>query len=470
MKVLTSLIFSAFTVLSFSQSINLEIFATGLSSPVNMKHANDSRLFVVERQGVIKIINTDGSVEATPYLDIDTRVINSGGEQGLLAMAFHPNYSTNGYFYVNYINNSGDTVISRFSRSTAGTADDMSELILMTISQPFTNHNGGDMHFGPDGYLYISTGDGGSGGDPGNRAQNLSLELGKILRIDVDVSQVDADAGILYYIPSNNPFIGDAGALDEIWAYGLRNPWKFSFDSATGDLWIADVGQSNREEISQVPYTDNSGINLGWKCYEGTSTFFTSTECNMITHTPPIAEYNYGGNPFKCSISGGYRYRGTIQTNLQGLYFFADYCSGEIGYVAQSGNASTLVFMGQFGSDGFSGFAEDINGELYIYGLNSGTVYRILDENLNVDEFTLNTVKMYPNPVNEQSDFLNLESNSVLKTVSIYSLDGKLVKAVTPTQRNKTLTLPINTVGKGFYLVEIESHNGAKETRKLIVN
>jgi hypothetical protein len=341
----------------------------------------------------------------------------------------------------------------------------------MTISQPFTNHNGGDMHFGPDGYLYISTGDGGSGGDPGNRAQNLSLELGKILRIDVDVSQVDADAGIKYYIPANNPFVGNAGALDEIWAYGLRNPWKFSFDSATGELWIADVGQNTKEEINQVSYTDNSGINFGWKCYEGTSTFFSSSECDMITHVPPVAEYNYGGNPFKCSITGGYRYRGAIQTNLQGLYFFADFCSGEIGYVAQSGNASTLVFLGQFGGDGFSGFAEDVNSEIYVYGLNSGIVYRILDESLSIDEFaTTDNVKIYPNPANDHLLFIQSEINLNIDYITFLSLDGKTVKTIIPNNENQDLSVDLTGFSKGFYLVEISSKNGTKVTRKLIID
>ena len=306
----------AFTSI-YAQNINLELYGSGFLNPVNVKHAGDDRLFVVERAGYIKILNNDGTINTLDFLDIDARVSDNGNEQGLLAMAFHPNYISNGFFYVNYINNSGDTVISRFTRSSPGLADPNSEVILLTIDQPFINHNGGDMHFGPnDGYLYFSIGDGGSGGDPGNRAQNLNLLLGKVLRIDVD-----GTSNGNYGIPASNPFVGNPSALDEIWAYGLRNPWKFSFDRSNGDMWIADVGQTSREEINRVPASSTGGENYGWKCFEGNTVFSTMTECNTITHQPPVAEYVYGGNPFRCAITGGYRYRGTIQTGLQDLYF-----------------------------------------------------------------------------------------------------------------------------------------------------
>ena len=248
---------SLFSLIGFAQDIELEVFATGFSSPVNVKHAGDDRLFVVERAGVIKILNADGTVNSAPFLDINSRVINSGGEQGLLALAFHPNYTANGFFYVNYINNSGDTVISRFTRSSENAADPNSEVLLLTISQPFSNHNGGDMHFGPnDGYLYISTGDGGSAGDPVNYGQNTSSLLGKMLRIDVDGTSEGN-----YGIPNDNPFVGNGAVLDEIWAIGLRNPWKWSFDRSNGDMWIADVGQSNKEEINRVPASSTGGEN-----------------------------------------------------------------------------------------------------------------------------------------------------------------------------------------------------------------
>lgn len=464
-RLLLFLTCSVFTWVN-AQDINLELFGSGFSSPVNVKHAGDDRLFVVERAGYIKILNSDGSVNTTNFLNIDGRVTNNGGEQGLLAMAFHPNYSTNGFFYVNYINNSGDTVISRFTRLSAGVADPNSEVILMTISQPFSNHNGGDMHFSPnDGYLYISTGDGGSGGDPGNRAQNLNLLLGKMLRIDVD-----GTSNGNYGIPASNPFVGNPSALDEIWAYGLRNPWKFSFDRSNGDMWIADVGQSSREEINRVPASSAGGENYGWKCFEGNTVFSSMTECNTITHQPPVAEYVYGGSPFRCSITGGYIYRGTIQTGLQGRFFFADFCSDEIGVVTEtSPNNYSLSFLDQFTNEGFSAFAEDVNGELYAVGLISGNIYRIEDANLSVDESSLQNIKMYPNPANNYVTIDLIGNNSTLSEIRFYDVLGKQV--YTSSDFNDELvTIPLDGFQSGLYIVELLDNRGKNSIRKLIVD
>lgn len=454
----------------YAQDITLELYASGLSSPVNMKHAGDDRLFVVERDGRIKIVNADGSVNATPFLNIDPRVTDNAGEQGLLAMAFHPDYVTNGFFYVNYIDNSGDTVISRFTRSSFGTADSTSEVVLLDIPQPFSNHNGGDMHFGPnDGYLYISTGDGGAGGDPGNRAQNQTLFLGKMLRVDVNVTQAQIDAGTTYLIPADNPFVSDSAVLDEIWANGLRNPFKFSFDSANGDMWIADVGQSSREEISRVPGTSTGGENYGWKCFEGTSTFSTVTGCSTITHTPPVVEYNYGGSPFKCSITGGYRYRGTMQSGLQGLYFFADYCSDEIGFVEETGiNNYSLTFIDQFIPGSFSAFGEDQNNELFVCSLSNGGVYRIVDASLSVGEASINTIKMYPNPAKNSLTFDLLDTSSQLSQINILDVQGKLIQSHSEFD-NQLITISIKTLTSGIYMLEIINTKGNKNIRKLIV-
>ncbi|SDS54940.1 Por secretion system C-terminal sorting domain-containing protein [Formosa sp. Hel1_31_208] len=451
---------------TYAQDISLELYASGFSSPVNAKHAGDDRLFVVERAGVIKIIEADGSVGSVPFLNIDSRVSNNGGEQGLLALAFHPNYTTNGFFYVNYINNIGDTVISRFTRSSVSLADPNSEVILLTIFQPFSNHNGGDMHFGPnDGYLYISTGDGGSGGDPGNRAQNLGLLLGKILRIDVD-----GTSNGNYGIPADNPFVSNTAAMDEIWAYGLRNPWKFSFDRSNGDMWIADVGQSTREEINHVSSTSTGGENYGWKCFEGTTTFSSGAGCNTITHQPPVAEYNYGGNPFKCSITGGYRYRGTIQTGLLDLFFFADFCSDEIGVVEEiSPNNFNLTFLDRFIGEGFSTFAEDVNGELYAIGLISGSIFRIEDANLSINESTLNDIKMYPNPVNNLLTFDLVNTSNIVSEIRINDVQGKRIQTHTNFQE-QLLTISTKSLTSGLYLIEIIDIRGNSNIRKLIVD
>ena len=246
---------------------NLIVFATGLITPVCISNAGDSRLFTVDQHGLIMIVDSAGNVNPIPFLDIKSHVTYSG-ERGLLGLAFHPRYKTNGYFYVNYVGVGDSTHISRFSVSTSdpGKADPSTEYKLLTLYQPYTNHKGGDLCFGSDGYLYIGLGDGGGGGDPGNRAQNLSEYLGKILRIDVN-------SGSPYSIPQTNPFYNNPTARKEIWAYGLRNPWRFSFDRLTGDVWIADVGQDAYEEINFQPAAGTGGQNYGWRCYEGNNAY-----------------------------------------------------------------------------------------------------------------------------------------------------------------------------------------------------
>lgn len=467
MKTFIAFFILLFSFPCFSQNINIELFATGLSNPVNIKHAGDDRLFAVERAGVIKIINADGSVTSTPFLDINSLVTNNGGEQGLLAIAFHPDYLNNGYLFVNYINNSGDTVISRFTRNSLNTADPNSELVFMNISQPYSNHNGGDMHFGTDGYLYISTGDGGSGGDPGNRAQNLTSFLGKLLRIDIDNPVI---GGLNYSVPADNPFFGaGSGVKQEIWAYGLRNPWKWSFDRNTGDIWIADVGQNQIEEINMV--TGGSlAVNYGWRCYEGNATYNTANCPSSNTLTFPVAQYTHSNDgAFKCSITGGYRYRGSAQPTLDGLYFFADYCSDEIGYVQGNGSTFNLTLIADFGNDGFSAFGEDVDGELYVAGLGSGIVYKIIDADLSVDEQSLFNIKIYPNPV---EDTLNLDfrnTTNQIKEIKIFTLQGKLIKSITK-PKNTITTLSTKEMQIGLYLIEITAENGSKKTSKFIKN
>ncbi|NND89002.1 MAG: hypothetical protein HKM28_07130, partial [Flavobacteriaceae bacterium] len=243
MKNIVTLLFILLQISVISaQDIDIELFADGFTDPVNLQNAGDNRLFVVEQAGLIKILNSDASTNATPFLDI-SGLVGSGSEQGLLGLAFHPDYQNNGFFYVNFINTSGNTEVVRYSVSTdPDIADPSSALQIISYTQPFSNHNGGHLAFGPDGYLYIASGDGGSGGDPGNRAQDLTTPLGKLLRIDIDNT-----SGGNYSIPNDNPFAGDPTLTEEIWAYGLRNPWRFSFDTMTSDLWIADVGQGEVE-------------------------------------------------------------------------------------------------------------------------------------------------------------------------------------------------------------------------------
>jgi len=453
--------------LGFSQDVEIELFATGLQRPVNIKHAGDDRLFVIEQQGFISIVNADGSVNSTPFIDINSKVIDIGGigdERGLLGLAFHPQYSVNGFFYVNYINNSGDTVISRFSRINDTSADPNSEVILLTITQLFSNHNGGDMAFGPDGYLYIATGDGGSSGDPQNQSQQLNTLLGKILRIDVD----NTDPGLNYAIPSDNPFVSNGAALNEIWAYGLRNPWKFSFDRNNDDLWIADVGQFDIEEINRVtPTQSDDGLNYGWRCYEGNAAFNLSGCPSAGTLTFPVAQYSHTGDgAFKCSITGGYRYRGTTYPNMQGLYFFADYCSDEIGYLEENGGSWDRTFLSQSGVNGWTCFGEDLDGEIYVAGIVSGNIYRVIDTALSIDEENLSSLKMYPNPA---TSILNFELNSAQgEILQIHDILGKLVlsKKINGAQ---AFSIDTSALKSGVFVVEIIGINDQKITKKLVI-
>ncbi|WP_417291457.1 PQQ-dependent sugar dehydrogenase [Corallibacter sp.] len=465
-KLYTSILLLTYSIVSISQSIDIEPYASGFTNPVSIKHAGDNRLFIVERAGVIKIVNNDGSTNPTPFIDINTLVSNSGGERGLLGLAFHPNYLTNGFFYVNYINNNGDTVISRFVTNPpdGNTANPSTEEILLTIAQPYSNHNGGDIAFGSDGYLYIATGDGGSGGDPENRSQNLNSLLGKLLRIDVNT----ASGGNNYGIPNDNPFVGTANARDEIWAYGLRNPWRFSFDRQTNDIWIADVGQNDIEEINMVPIT-TAGVNYGWRCYEGNSAYNTTGCPDVNTITFPVSQYSHSGSgAFKCSITGGYRYRGTAQSTLSGLYFFADYCSNEIGILEYNGTTWDMSFTQQYSGNNWTAFGEDVDGEIYVAGLSSGNIFKIVDTNLSTDEFNLSSVKMYPNPTNDMVYFDSSSATNIISKITIYNIQGTAIKTVNNTN-NSSIKVSTKDLASGLYLTEITATNGKTSLKKLII-
>jgi glucose/arabinose dehydrogenase len=352
--------------LSDTAPIKLEPIAKGLTKPLFVTHAGDDsqRLFVVEQAGVVKIVQ-NGIIGETPFLDIRERVGSSGSEQGLLSIAFHPRYAENGEVFADYTNRDGDTVISRFN-ATGDTADPASEQILLLIKQPYANHNGGLVLFGPDGYLYIGMGDGGSGGDPENRAQDLDSLLGKILRIDVD-----GDAP--YAIPADNPY-ANGGGMPEIWAYGLRNPWRFSFDRSTGDLLIGDVGQNKYEEVDFQP-AGQSGMNYGWNQVEGNHCY--KDGCNQSAFVAPIAEYPHEQG---CSVTGGFVYQGAEFPQLQGIYYYGDYCQGTIWALQRTGDSwnSTVALKSDLR---ITSFGEDQNGELYLTDGSSGILYRLVASN-----------------------------------------------------------------------------------------
>ena len=337
--------------------------------PVDIAHAEDGRLFIVARDGYIQILQEDNTVPTVPFLDIDDRVESFGGqgEIGLLGMTFHPDYVNNGFFYVHYTNNNFNSNISRFSVSAdnPNLADANSELILMILEQPYLNHNGGCLKFGPDGYLYIGMGDGGSADDPGGLAQNLGEFMGKMLRIDVD-------GGEPYAIPTNNPFVDNENALDEIWSYGWRNPWRFSFDRETGDMWAGDVGQGAWEEIDFEAAGDPGGRNYGWRCYEGSEQHIGT--CNDVGElTFPIYEYNHEGFTH-CSVTGGYVYRGSEYPEATGTYLFGDICSGKIWGYKDDEVTELLTNAG----DVLTSFGEDHLGEHYCCYLFDGIVYKIV--------------------------------------------------------------------------------------------
>ncbi|NIJ53457.1 PQQ-dependent sugar dehydrogenase [Dyadobacter arcticus] len=356
---------NAFPALTFNRPVEIQQVA-----------GDSTRFFVVEQEGVINVFSNNKSVATSQiFLDIKSKV-QAGGERGLLGLAFHPDFKTNGYFFVNYTAGSPlKTVISRFkaASSTGNQADPQSEAILFTFNQPYDNHNGGSLQFGKDGLLYIATGDGGSGGDPQNNAQNHRSHLGKILRVDVNKT----DKGN-YGIPADNPFVAaSSGFLPEIYAYGLRNPWRISFDTETGRLFAGDVGQNVREEIDII----TKGGNYGWRLKEGVDCYNPSSDCNPAGLTEPIHDYKQDNGDR--SITGGYVYRGTAIPSLSGKYIYGDYVSGRIWALEMDGDKkkSNAVILENQGS--ISSFGQDTKGEVYFLNHSEGKVMKLVNGNLN---------------------------------------------------------------------------------------
>lgn len=405
----------ALQVSSAQPVLKLTPFASGFKRPVDIAHCGDNRLFVAEQTGYIWIVDSMGNKASEPFLDIRQKVFTAGGnEQGLLGIAFHPNYKQNGYFYVYYTKyNKGDTRVSRFTRDFANPekADTASEKVILEQAQPYPNHNGGCIKFGPkDGYLYIGLGDGGSAGDPNNFGQNRKTFLGKILRIDVDAENTP------YNIPTDNPFVQDTSYKSEIWALGMRNPWRFSFDRQTNDLWIADVGQGNREEIDFEP-AGNGGRNYGWRCYEGKIPYTTSGCPPDSTFEAPVFDYTHGGGN-GCSVTGGFVYRGSLYPAFYGNYLFADFCSGR--WWRSTLNPDNMGLktwvLGNYAQFDYSSLGEDSMGELYVATVNSGTILKITDL---CQSFQLSAVTSGPVCTGSQAGFiqLSLSGNSNNSTV-----------------------------------------------------
>ncbi len=477
-RALVSLLaFSLLAALPATAMLHVEEVISGLDDPVRLvAPGGDSRLFVVEQSGRIKVFDQDGSFRDV-FLDV-SGLISQGGERGLLGLAFAPDYETSGRFYINYTNSSGDTHVARYNvdpdypdSANVGTASPV-----LTIDQPFSNHNGGHLEFGPDGMLYIGTGDGGSGGDPQNHAQNPQSLLGKMLRIDVNVDD-------RYVIPEGNPFT-DEPPLDEIWALGLRNPWVYSFDTLTGDLYIADVGQGDLEEVDVQPAGSIGGENYGWRLMEGTDCFNPPSNCNDGSLTLPVHEYTHSGNPFRCSISGGPVYRGSLVPELWGRYLFADYCSDQVWAMtwSQIGGVGevtdlTSVLEPPNGFNAISSIGQDGLGEVYILELNAGRVWRISSDTTAVEDLpaAVRLEQNVPNPFNPRTaiSFVVPRGGANVR-LDVVDTRGRHIRTLVDGHRAEGRNVVDwdgfdaagRSVPAGTYLYRLRS-DGVEETRKM---
>lgn len=358
--------------------IGYQSVATGFTAPVDVVNAGDSRLFIVEQGGKIKIWNGT-TVLLTSFLDI-TSIVNYSGEMGLLSLAFHPDYTNNRYFFIFYNSANGNVNLARYQTksSNPNEADTASGVILMSIPKPFTNHNGAKLNFGADGLLYFATGDGGSGGDPNNYAQTGSSYLGKMLRINVNSFTTPP----YYTIPPNNPFVNDPIIKPEIIAFGLRNTWRWSFDRQTGDMWLADVGQNLLEEVNFTAASNLNNNNYGWRCYEASQTYNSSGCMGASNYTMPIFEYGHNNTDGGYSITGGYVYRGVEYSFLQGFYIVTDYVTKKNWLIKSNGSGGWLTYLSTvLAPANISGFGESNTGVLYAVGLNNGVLYKITASN-----------------------------------------------------------------------------------------
>lgn len=451
--------------------INLQQFSSGYYQPLDIENCGDTRLFIVQQNGKIFICSKSGVKKTTPYLNISDRVDTAGNSQGLLGLAFDPNYLTNGYFYVNYINSDGHTQISRFSVSSGNPdkANAASEKFILQIQQPYRYHNGGCMRFGVDGYLYIGTGDGDDEtGDPNDYAQNTQSFLGKMLRIDVH-------KGDPYKVPKSNPFVNSPDILHEIWNIGLRNPWRWSFDAVTHDLIIADVGQDNWEEINVQPANSKGGENYGWRCYEGDHAFNTAGCKAKKKYTFPVSEYSHAASTGDCSVTGGFVYRGSAYTALYGKYFYADFCSGIIRmFDIDDPSTEQKAYYGH--QHAYTSFGENQNHELFITDFSDGNIYRItsssnLQQNVsNVP--TLQQFKVYPNPAKQNFSVSFLASKEESYTLSFYNAFGEVAfvskKLITPGLNNWNINVPAAINGNCYFT--LSSASGIFVSQKILIN
>ncbi|MEO8209211.1 MAG: PQQ-dependent sugar dehydrogenase [bacterium] len=481
--IFTIFIFLLLTKISTSQPFELvNAFPnTSFISPLYVTHSNDAtnRVFVVEQRGVIKVLPNDSlTTDSRVFLNI-TNLLISGGERGLLGLAFHPNYANNGYFYVYYTKTGGGAnTLSRFSVSSTdpNKADSLTEQILMSTPDPYSNHNGGILFFGLDGYLHIGMGDGGNAGDPGNRAQNVNEVLGKVLRINVD----SVSGGNNYGIPASNPF-ASGGGRPEIFTVGMRNPWRISQDPVTGLIWCADVGQDAWEEIDLLEV----GKNYGWKCYEGNHAFNTSGCSSPTDYTYPIKEYPHGSS--ECSITGGFVYRGTRRPELTGRYIYADYCSAKMWKLQYENGSITEDEQIMTAPSAVYSFGIDQNNELYVccannvvYRFNKSDVVGINNSASSIpQEFKLE--QNYPNPFNPETNINYFISELSKVRLTIFDALGKEINTLVNTnQLSGTYQIKWNgkdangnNIASGIYFYNLTLQTGAgnsfSETKKMLM-
>ena len=446
---LTILFFIQLNTVSSQPVITYNPVITGLTSPVDIVNAGDAsnRIFIVEQNGTIKVFNSSYASLGT-FLTVTG--IATGGEQGLLSMAFHPNYEVNGFFWVYYTNSAGDLEVSRFkvSSGNANQADASSRQVVLIIQHPGqTNHNGAKLNFGNDGFLYFATGDGGGGGDQNNNAQNGNSLLGKMIRINVSTGTTPP----FYSVPADNPFVSNPNVLDEIWALGLRNPFRWSFDRNTNDMWIGDVGQDAREEINYRAAGSTGGINYGWRCYEGSLPYNTTGCLTSSNYVFPVYDYA-NPNPGSASVTGGLVYRGSTHASMQGYYFAADVYSGTLYKINTAGFTTTV----QTGLATFVvGFGETENGELLNVSLN-GTAYAVIPNTpTSVRDMNAEEKKPFIYPTVIHGNRLTIHLPSAYHQLQIINSHGAIVQQQSIAGQTGTTQITLTTIAAGVYIVRL---------------
>jgi glucose/arabinose dehydrogenase len=469
----------------FAQNPNIQLTQAfpnlTFTGPLYLTYSNDgtNRIFVLQQNGIIKVFPNDSNVtlaNAKTFLDISNKISASSGEEGLLGLTFHPNFTSNGYFYIDYTApNPLHTVIARFKVSSGNPdkADSLSEYQILTINQPFTNHNGGTVMFGMDGYLYIGMGDGGSGGDPNNNAQNTQVLLGKILRLNVN----DTTPTTRYTIPSSNPFYNNPSAgRGEIFCWGMRNPWKYTQDAVTGLIYCGDVGQNIWEEVDII----QAGKNYGWRITEGYACYNPPTNCDTTGITMPIKVYGHTGG--SCSITGGYVYRGGRRPELQGAYIYGDYCSGMVRMLRYNSGTVTSDSLLTTLPSSLSSFGIDQFNELYFVGYSSGKIYRFnksaralgINNNENNIPGSYNLFQNYPNPFNPSTVISYALPENAFVTLKVYNILGREVSTLVNTFQtagnyNINFSLTESQIASGIYFYTLSTQKFNMSKRMLVL-